>query len=93
MQLISSAGDVLWAPPITLAPGDLPGRLAMQNDGNLVYDNPTNTALWATNTGNAAGASSQLILAGSYKIPGGDLSLTVYDYSSRTESSVLYSQS
>lgn len=79
---LTAGGDVLWA-PITPDAGDLPVRLVMQNDGNLVMYNTSNQVLWATNTGQATGASTQLALMGS----GGDqaespLALELLDYSS-----------
>jgi hypothetical protein len=63
----------------------------MQDDGNLVFFGRYNAALWATDTGDARGASSLLILGGSTS--DGSLYLEVYDYSTNTVSKTLYRQS
>lgn len=68
----------------------MPGRLSIQNDGNLVFYNRFNKALWATNTGIASGASSQLILKGS--TTDNSLTLEVFNYSDNAVSASLYSQ-
>jgi len=88
--LKSSDGTALWT---ALKPSseDMPGRLVMQNDGNLVYYSRFNSPLWATNTGINTGASSQLIIDGSYANK--TLSLQVYNYSDRVVSAKLYQQS
>jgi L-asparaginase len=93
--LLMGAGtpDPLWCLPTAPSPNDLPGRLNMQNDGNLVFYSRYNKALWATNTGNPAGASSKLILSGHYdaNTPANcTLILQVYDYSDMRVSSTLY---
>ena len=83
----------LWSLPVTLSASDLPGRLVMQNDGNLVFYSRNNKALWATDTGNASGASSKLILTGTYDSNSPDNStviLQVYNYSDMTVSSEIY---
>lgn len=71
---------------------ELPGRLVIQNDGNLVFYSRYNKALWATNTGNLAGASSTLMLNGHYDENSAEstLRLEVYNYSDRSTASVLY---
>lgn len=79
----------LWAAIPNPAAQDMPGRLIMQNDGNLVYYSRNNSAMWATNTGVSNGASSKLILAGSTS--DNTLSLTVYNYSANTTTASLYS--
>lgn len=82
------SGTVLWR-MLTLAdPKQLPGRLVMQNDGNLVLYGRYNAPLWATNTGVSSGASSTLSLDGS--IGDRTLSLSVYDYSRGRTSAMLY---
>lgn len=87
----STTGSTLWAavenPPVT----DMPGRLIMQNDGNLVFYNRNNAAMWATNTGVNTGASSMLILGGS--LSNNSLFLQVYNYSGNVVSKTLFSQS
>lgn len=75
-QLICAGGDVLWSPFDNINAGK-PGRLIMQNDGNLVLYDDNNTALWATGTTVPSGAASALLLSGSVT---GGLSLDVYDY-------------
>lgn len=83
-------GTLLWkavSPPADA----MPGRLVMQNDGNLVYYSRYNVALWATNTGIDTGASSQLIIGGSYQER--NLSLQVFNYSGNVASADLYRQS
>lgn len=87
--LKNSTGTVLWSAIESPAPNDMPGRLIMQNDGNLVYYSRNNSAMWATNTGVSNGASSKLILGGSAS--NNTLSLTVYNYSANTTTATLYS--
>lgn len=87
--LRASDGTGLWAPFGTVSAGK-PGRLVMQDDGNLVLRSDQNVPLWATNTGNPAGASSVLMLSGSYA--SSNLALTVYDYSGGTTTATLYNQ-
>lgn len=89
----SGSSEPLWRLPISLSPNDLPGRLCMQNDGNLVFYSRNNKALWATNTGNSGGASSKLILNGHYSSQAPEsssLGLQVYNYSDLQVSSTLY---
>lgn len=88
--LQNGIGTTLWT---ALKPSaeDMPGRLVIQNDGNLVYYSRFNVPLWATNTGINTGASSQLIIAGSYA--NNTLSLQVYNYSDNRVSEKLYQQS
>lgn len=62
----------------------------MQNDGNLVLRSADNEPVWATDTGVSGGASSVLMISGSYG--NGDLTLSVYNYSGQTLSATLYSQ-
>ncbi|MEI8633342.1 hypothetical protein P4S72_17325 [Vibrio sp. PP-XX7] len=84
---------LLWSLPVTLSADDLPGHLIMQNDGNLVFYSRYNQALWATNTGNPDGASSQLMLAGHYNATNPTNStvlLQVYNYSEMYVTSVIY---
>ena len=87
--LSDSAGNRLWAAfSQAPAPSQMPGRLTMQNDGNLVYYSRYNVPMWATNTGVSNGASSVLILSGSTSSA---LCLAVYDYCHGRTSSTLYS--
>lgn len=83
----------LWCLPTAPSPDDLPGRLDMQNDGNLVFYSRYNKALWATNTGNPAGASSKLTLTGNYDATtpaNSTMQLQVYNYSDMRVASTLY---
>lgn len=87
--LRTSDGTFLWGPFGSEAAGQ-PGRLDMQDDGNLVLRSPNNVPLWSTNSGVPSGASSVLALSGSHQ--NGDLALTVYNYSAQSLTSTLYSQ-
>jgi L-asparaginase len=87
----SSTGASLWNALPAPDPSTLPGRLIMQNDGNLVFYSRYNAALWASNTGVASGASSTLALSGS--AGDGTLSLSVFDYSRGQTTCTLYSAS
>lgn len=89
--LQDSTGKQLWAAlPQLPASEHMPGRLVMQNDGNLVYYSRYNSAMWATNTGISTGASSMLILGGSAS--NSSLSLSVYNYSTNTTTATLFQQ-
>ena len=81
-------GATLWSPILNPTDDDLPGRLVMQNDGNLVFYSQNNHALWASNTGVPTGASSMLILSGSHDL--NTIRLEVFDYSNLTTTAVLY---
>lgn len=83
-QLLDSTGTVLWSP------GEGPGRLTMQDDGNLVLYSSGNVPLWASNTGVPTGASSVLWLSGS--ADAGTLALRVYDYCHGQTLCTLYEQ-
>lgn len=90
--LRDSNGKQLWAAMSPAPPADqLPGRLVMQNDGNLVFYNRYNAPMWATDTGVSTGASSMLVLSGSAGKPA-DLALLVFDYEHDVVTSVLYQQ-
>ena len=86
--LKNSNGTLLWSALASPSADQMPGRLIMQNDGNLVFYSQYNSPLWATNTGVPDGASSMLILGGS--TGDGSLTLTVYDYSAGRTTSTLY---
>jgi L-asparaginase len=83
-----SSGETLWRALAQPDPATLPGRLIMQNDGNLVFYSRYNAALWASNTGVASGASSTLVLSGSTS--DGTLGLAVFDYSGGQTTCTLY---
>jgi L-asparaginase len=89
-QLTTSTGTFLWA-PFGSVPAGKPGRLIMQNDGNLVLYDDNNTALWATDTGVPDGASSVLMISGS--VSDKSLVLSVYDYSGSNTTATLYQSS
>lgn len=82
-------GKTLWSafstPP---EQSEMPGRLIMQNDGNLVFYSRFNSAMWATDTGQPSGASSILSIDGSSVNQ--TLKLSVYDYSVGKQAAVLY---
>lgn len=86
--LNDSQGKLLWSALANPTSDQMPGRLIMQNDGNLVFYGRDNGAMWATNTGVSTGASSMLILGGSAN--DGSLTLTVYDYSHNRLTQTLY---
>jgi L-asparaginase len=86
--LTNSTGTVLWSAIANPPASEMPGRLIMQNDGNLVFYSRYNAPMWATNTGVPNGASSMLILGGSTS--DNSLTLTVYDYSRGITTSTLY---
>ncbi|MBT8342150.1 MAG: asparaginase [Desulfatitalea sp.] len=93
--LLARAGSTvpLWSLPTAPSANELPGRLEMQNDGNLVFYNRYNKALWATDTGKPAGAPSKLTLTGHNdpKTPANsNVLLQVYNYSDMRVASVLY---
>lgn len=83
----------LWSLPVTPTPNDLPGRLVMQDDGNLVFYNRVNQALWATDTGNPGGASSRFALTGHYDASNPDrctLLIQVYNYCAMEMTAQIY---
>jgi L-asparaginase len=86
--LKNSAGAVLWSAIASPPASEMPGRLIMQNDGNLVFYSRHNSPMWATNTGVPNGASSMLILGGSTS--DNSLTLTVHDYSRGKTTKTLY---
>lgn len=81
-------GSGLWAALEDPNAADMPGRLIMQNDGNLVFYSRNNQALWATDTGVPNGAASLLELSGSTS--DNSVSLRVYDYSHKRVGKVLF---
>lgn len=91
-MLIDSANNALWTPLQSPSTTDMPGRLIMQSDGNLVYYSRNNAAIWASNTGVSSGASSMLVLNGSTNPQSiyGALSLSVYSYSANQTTARLY---
>ncbi|MDF0733457.1 asparaginase domain-containing protein [Pseudomonas entomophila] len=93
--VLSGAGTTtaLWQLPSPPSASALPGRLVMQDDGNLVFYGRDNQALWASNTGNPAGASSRLVLTGRYVAAtpaASTLKLQVLNYSANTIAVTLY---
>lgn len=92
--VLTGAGNTtaLWQLPTAPSSSDLPGRLVMQNDGNLVFYSRNNQALWATNTGNANGASSRLVVSGHYAGSGASstLKVQVFNYSAMVVAATLY---
>lgn len=93
--VLTGAGTTspLWQLPSSPSASAMPGRLVMQDDGNLVFYGRDNQALWATNTGNPAGASSRLVLTGRYVAAtpaASTLKLQVLNYSANTIAATLY---
>lgn len=90
--LATGKNTLLWRLPITLQTSDLPGRLVMQDDGNLVFYNRSHQAIWASDTGNPGGASSRLVLSSYYNTNNQteSLCLQVYNYSAMVVSCQLY---
>lgn len=89
----AGAASPLWQLPSAPSANAMPGRLVMQDDGNLVFYGRDNQALWATNTGNPAGASSRLTLTGRYVAAtpaASTLKLHVLNYSANTIAATLY---
>ena len=84
--LTDSNGNQLWRPITETIQG--PGRLFMQDDGNLVFYDRTNAPIWATRDFSVGQAYSALILSGSAK--DGNLSLYVYDYHNQIVTASLY---
>ncbi|WP_194788633.1 asparaginase domain-containing protein [Pseudomonas sp. UFMG81] len=93
LLLGASTTTPLWQLPSAPASSALPGRLVMQDDGNLVFYGRDNQALWATNTGEADGASSRLLISGRYNAgspSASTLKLQVLNYSADTITATLY---
>ncbi len=73
----------LWAPLGDSPDADMPGRLYMQGDGNLVFYDASNIARWASGTTPAGPATSMLILD-----PGPNL--YIYNYAQGEVTAELY---
>ena len=84
----NKSGNMLWRALSHPDPNQLPGRLVMQNDGNLVLYGRYNSPLWATNTGVSSGAASTLALEGA--IADRTLSLSVFDHARGRTSVTLF---
>lgn len=87
--LKDSTDTVLWSALTTPSADQMPGKLIMQNDGNLVFYSRDNASLWSTDTSASDRAFSMLVLDGSTS--DNSLTLTVYDYSNGKTTSTLYS--
>lgn len=88
-QLRNSSGQLLWSASDALPPQQMPGRLAVNNDGTLVFQGRNGTTLWSAPCGGPDGHPSMLMIDGSAIT--GSLSLSVLDYVSGT-SCALYVQ-
>ena len=88
--LKDKGGNTLWAAFNTAPSADeMPGRLIMQTDGNLVFYDRYNHPMWATDTGIPSGAPSLLILDGSAS-DNNELTLKVYNYAACSTTVLLY---
>lgn len=87
-SLQTSTGAVLWRPLRVPSALDMPGRLRMQSDGDLVFESRNNVRMWATDTGVDTGGSSWLVLRGSTSDD--SVSLQAYNYVSNVVTSTLY---
>lgn len=83
----ASTAKPLWQ---ALGPGsaDLPARLIMQDDGDLVLRDRFSCVIWSSGTADPAGAPSTLSLEGS--IGDGNLRLMVHDYANGRTTATLY---
>ncbi|WP_177183633.1 asparaginase domain-containing protein [Nitrosomonas cryotolerans] len=92
--LIAVSNDtLLWSLPVVPVAADLPGRLVMQDDGNLVFYSRYNKAIWASNSGTSVGASSKLVLSGHYDVNSpcqSKLLMQVFNYATNTCAARLY---
>lgn len=77
----------LWQ-ALTSPVANSPGRLVIEQDGNLVFYDRTGMPLWGTNIVPAGPISSALVLAGSYTDD--TLSLYLYNYAQKEVTDVLY---
>jgi L-asparaginase len=84
----ASTRGVLWRALGEPDASMMPGRLVMQNDGNLVLYSRDSDAIWATDTGAPTGAPSTLALEGSPA--GSSLRLLVFNYATGQTTSTLY---
>lgn len=84
--LQDASGNPLWR--AMSGAFNAPGRLVMQDDGNLVLYDRRNAPVWATRDYSVGQAYSALILSGS--TASGDLALYVYDYHNGEVTAVLY---
>jgi L-asparaginase len=88
--LLDAQDQVLWSVLHGAPIQALPGRLVMQNDGDLVFYDRQNQALWQAGVSTNQRASAWLALEGSAR--DGDLRLEVFDYATGAAIGVLYSQ-
>lgn len=88
--LSDGQGNILWS--ALGGPGSvaMPGRLQIQNDGNLVFYDRENSEAWATNTGVDRPAPSMLILSGSRS--SNDLRLWVLNCLTLDVTATIYAQ-
>ena len=75
--LKNSKGEILWAMLGDADKQAMPGQLRMRDNGNLVFYSRNNQPLWASNTADGDGASSQLRLQQADN--GAEVNLTVYN--------------
>jgi L-asparaginase len=83
----TSTGKPLWR-ALGSGSADLPGRLTVQEDGDLVLRDRFSCVIWSSGTGGPTGAPSTLSLEGSRA--DGTLRLIVHDYANGRTTATLY---
>ena len=89
-MLINDDMKVLWRAFPKSSGHNMPGRLYMQGDGNLVFYDNSNACVWASDTTASGPATSMLILEGQSEHRG--LRLYIYNYAKKEVSAVLYTE-
>ncbi len=82
-------GSELWSALETSPSDNMPGRLYMQSDGNLVFYDSSNTALWDSGTTTASESTSMVILDSCSGQPG-SIRLYIDNYARGYVSKTLY---
>ncbi|MEL6820972.1 MAG: hypothetical protein AAFP70_04355, partial [Calditrichota bacterium] len=85
--LRKSNKEILWS-ALSEPEGSMPGRLYMQADGNLVFYDGSNTALYESHTAQMSDATSMLVLDGVSS--GVGIRLYLYNYARGVMSKLLY---
>lgn len=92
MGITKNYTKILWQAFTNNTPltSKMPGKLIMQNDGNLIFYSRDEEVLWASDTGKGSYTPSRLSIEGSYNQ--NTAVLQVYNYSNNQESITLYKQ-